>query len=922
MASPAQAVITSPAVDSPVSGIVSVTESEYPPTVTPSTTKCTSSTRNRTGQVNLTVYKGATSGGPIYRATQSVVVANPPAPVAPFLWNTHRLPNGVYNLRSSINDRTVPATPTTNANCALGTTQVKSDPHNVSLANPGVIDMISGVGSSGTTATVTARLQDGSITPTAPYVTNSADPIQIQRTKGFTFFGTNFTVGNGGTPAGSTVDGFTFTNAVAPTTFPVQGNAGFTLYTDTVEGYAPGIADGQTVSRFNRLTVTTTDGPQTVECLGVFQKTTSALTGATQFSGFRDCFSAGTGEMIAPQQQPDGSYTGGSTVVEGHAPATLTFTIGGVTSDPVPVDRLTGLATGTVNTPDVPPGKDVPVTVQSSDDGFLTPATAIGAIDFKGGSVTTYTGDTDAFWDEDFTASATVVGAVGGLPINDGTVTFTRGTQVSEPIPLVNGVATTTMHAEDPGAAGQTITAVFSGTEELYNPSEDSPLFLTKPRPTEVDYTGPTFANNGDQVTLSAKLTDVRDNNSPLAGQTIAFKLGDNDALTAVTGADGVASETVDVSSEVGPYPLTATFFEVPTYAGDVDSTMFSVGFQYEFTDDLIGNHGTTRLNPDTQQVGYRRANGQQSRVADNSYQLSIYLPTVVGYPSTDPGALPTLPDEWNILNLPRLTDLFFLLANPPALPGVPTITPPAVPDPTAPPEVPPLPLGELPIAIPMSTSSSSASAATPRAGLFPTVPADGGGLPLPTEGMTLGEFIERVTTAGLPTSLNVCELISGSTCERRFIVAAAVLNGGPNVVGVFDVKTGLFASLVQNAPGASPLPVLGASLGSCATPQPLCIALPGLPSGGPGAPTPPDIGDPSGLQAAIEALLAGLQGLPGGIEAPPAPPVTPPEVPAAPMSSTATPSPVAVPVALPTTSLLPGQGLSLATLIPTYWLG
>jgi hypothetical protein len=269
----------------------------------------------------------------------------------------------------------------------------------------------------------------------------------------------------------------------------------------------------------------------------------------------------------------------------------------------------------------------------------------------------------------------------------------------------------------------------------------------------------------------------------------------------------------------------------------------------------------------------------------------------------------------WTILNLPRLTDLFFLLANPPALPGVPTVVPPAVPDPTAPPELPPLPLGELPIALPMSTSSRSAGASSTRAGIFPTVPA-GGGLPLPTEGMTLGDLINNVTTAGLPTSLNACELLSGSTCERRFIIAASLLQGGPNVVGVFDVKTGLFASLVTNAPGANPA-VLGASLGSCAVPMPLCIALPGLPSGAPGAPTPPDIGDPSGLQAAIEALLGGLQALPGGIEAPPAPPVTPPEVPV-PMSSTATPSPVA----LPTTSLLPGQGLSLATLIPTYWLG
>jgi hypothetical protein len=923
---PAHATIQAPpAAGGNVSGIVTITENEFPPTVTPNTTKCTTATRNKTGQVNLTIYRGPTSAAPAwpYRPTQSVVVANPPAPVAPYSWNTFRWPNGTYNLRTSINDRTVPATPATNANCALGATVVKSDPYNVNLANPGAIDQVSGEGTSGAdgTATVTARLVDNSIVPAAPYVTNSAPPIQIMRTKGYSLLGglIVFTVGNGGTPPGSTVDGVSFPNGVAPTTFPTSATP-FTLYTDTVEGYAPGIADGETQQRFQRLTVTTDEGPRTVECTTTFKNTTSpSLTGADKFNGFGNCFGSGTGKMIAPQQQPDGSYTGGSTVVEGHDPAKLTFHVGGFDSEAVSVDRVTGLATATFATPNIPAGRGVPVTVTSSDDGFLTPATKLGAIDYKGGSITAYTGDTEAFWDEDYSASATVESAIGHVPVDEGTVTFTRGTQVVEDVPVHGGVAgPVTLHAVDDPSANQTINAHFSGTE-VFNGSDDSPAFTTKPRPTHVVYTGATTGRYGSPATFSATLTDVR-NGDALPDQAIAFKLGDADAVSATTDEDGNASTTVPVNSKVGTYDLVTSFFSVARYEGDTATVPFRVGFQYEFTDTLIGNGGTTQLNPDTQQASYRTKAGAQSRIADDSFQLSLYLPTVIGYPGTGP--LPELPDTWSILNLPRLTDLFALLANPPAV-TPPTVNPPTAPEvPTVPPDLSTLPVdlsalpvdpSTLPIPLPMAPASANraGTSATNGPGGVPLPPA-GGGLLLPTEGMTLGEFIARIQAAGIPTSLSACELITGSTCERRFIIAASLNQKGPWVVGAFDVVSGLFADLVAKTKSSTTDVVVGASLGSCATPQPLCIAVPGAPGGPPTLPSP----DTLGLEAAIAALIAQLQSIPDQISAPPVPPT--PEVP----STMSTAAPPSAPTALPTISLLPGRGMSLARLIPTYWLG
>lgn len=298
--------------------------------------------RNKPGVTNFTVYRGAASTRPIYKATQvypaSTFTGPLPAGGHDFVFDSDRLPNGLYNWRTSIQERALTGT------CALGSAVPQSDPFNVTLANPGQIDSISGTGSSGTTATVTARLVDG-ITH-QPFVTSGAAPMKIMRTKAYNFI-VNFTVGNGGTPPNSTVDGISFPSGVAATKFPVAGNTGFKLYVDGptgIDSFAPGIADGETKLRFNRLTVTTIDGPQTVECTTVFKNTTSTVTGADKFNGFDNCFSDGTGSMIAPEKQADGTYTGGSTVVEGHVPATLTFTINGRSSDPVTIDRVTGLA--------------------------------------------------------------------------------------------------------------------------------------------------------------------------------------------------------------------------------------------------------------------------------------------------------------------------------------------------------------------------------------------------------------------------------------------------------------------------------------------------------------------------------------------------------------------------------------------------
>jgi len=878
-----------------VSGDQGVHESEFG---IPSPNTCTTvAARNLPGVTNFSIYTGT---GPSNVAPDSLarMQLQTQAVAAPttFNWSNFRWPAQTYHYRTSTQNRNQTGTCTVS-----GTVNVKTDPYYVNLANQGKIVDITGAGASGVTAEVSAKLVDGAHGDQVVKI--GTGTLALQATRNYTTvilgFTVPFTVGSIGRntstirPDGTATSGITGTFPSIYTALPVS-----------TAGMGPDDqADNTTIPYFNRFTVGTDTGPKTVECTNVFRNTSTAATAPDFFNGFSGCTAFGAAGVM----QAD------SVIADAHEPATLTFTIDGQSATGT-VDPETGIATAVVDTPDVPIGSDVPVTVTSSSDGFLAPGTATGAIDFKGGTTTEYQGATDAFWDEDFIVKARVLGDPIPDPANAGTVTFTLGSVSTTAAVDSDGYAEGVLHATDAPVPGQQIVSEYSGTD-LYNVSDDSDDFTTKPRPTTLVYTGDTSGRFSDTVTYSATLTDNRAGAAPLAGKTIAFKNGDSPAVTAVTGANGVASIDVPVTSDVGTYQLTTNYFGLDStkYVPSSDSDSFTVDYQYRFTDTLVGNDGTVLLNPDTQQAGVEAPNGDRSRIADNAYQLSLWLPTVIGYPTAPTFTLPELPEEWNILNLPYLGQLFGLVASPP------TVTPPAAPaDPTEPPAVPPTPtlpvLPELPIALPMSSSASAHSNAGASATAGSIVIPDlingspGSG---PNGGMTFGDLVNSVAGAGIPTSLSACELLSGSTCERRFIIAA-VLGEGPNVVGVFDVHNGLFASVVR-APtiGFAPLPLL-ASLGSCVNPVPLCIGAPAPPSGLPTPPAPPAAPDAAGLLGAIQDLIAGLQSIPDQVTAPPAPTV--PEAPEVPAASASTPA--------PTGTLLSGAGNTLATLVPAYWLG
>ncbi|HVE94380.1 MAG TPA: hypothetical protein VNB24_05620 [Acidimicrobiales bacterium] len=97
-----------------------------------------------------------------------------------------------------------------------------------------------------------------------------------------------------------------------------------------------------------------------------------------------------------------------------------------------------------------------------------------------------------------------------------------------------------------------------------------------------------------------------------------------------------------------------------------------------------------------------------------------------------------------------------------------------------------------------------------------------------------IGDRADEILSSGAPTSVSACEVLTDSTCERRFIITA-FNNRRITVVGVFDTQSGLFVAAVGYR---GDLYLLG-SLGTCADDVAGCAAPPTTPEDGPPVPLP-----------------------------------------------------------------------------------
>jgi RHS repeat-associated protein len=93
--------------------------------------------------------------------------------------------------------------------------------------------------------------------------------------------------------------------------------------------------------------------------------------------------------------------------------------------------------------------------------------------------------------------------------------------------------------------------------------------------PTAALYTGPSFGNYGDPLTLAARLTAAT-TGQPLAGQTLSFTFG-TQTLTGVTDATGTATVTLTPTMTPGAVPLSIVFAGGVGYGGAAASVLVAI---------------------------------------------------------------------------------------------------------------------------------------------------------------------------------------------------------------------------------------------------------------------------------------------------------------------------------------------------------
>lgn len=503
------------------------------------------------------------------------------------------------------------------------------------------------------------------------------------------------------------------------------------------------------------------------------------------------------------------------------------------------------------------------VVVSFAEDAAWRGSTVNVPLKVAGKSVTTVTAAADTFTAEPFIAQATVVGATGGAPA-DGDVAFTYG-GVTQNAPVDDTGHAMTMFTATQNPGTYPVTAKYLGNE-LFNPSTAATpaQVLVKARPTSVVYDGPTTARWGDSISLGATLIDTRAG-TPIAGKPINFTVGNQNA-SAVTDSTGHAVvSNLPATADVGTYPVSATF---PSTAdvkllGSTTSTTFKLGFRYYFKPSSTSNG--IWLNPATKQFQVKATTAQPGTgITTAPVMISVFLPTKVNY--TGLPALPTVPT--NLLGIPYLPSLSSVSL--PTLPLIPALPNPLSYIPTVPaPATPSAPSTAIPTPAPAPAANSSANnTATNQVNLGST---------------TVGDLITKISTGAYPTDANVCQVFTGSPCERRLTVLLWV-TGQNLVAGVFDLKTGTFVAATNVNAAFEKF----AAVGNCISDPTSCLP-PIFPTGGTSSPVP-------GITPPPVALPT--------VPAVPVPTPTVPALPALPSPLPALPTVPAVPALPNTTSL------------------
>ncbi|MEW5760670.1 MAG: Ig-like domain repeat protein, partial [Candidatus Thermoplasmatota archaeon] len=151
-------------------------------------------------------------------------------------------------------------------------------------------------------------------------------------------------------------------------------------------------------------------------------------------------------------------------------------------------------------------------------------------------------------------------------------IKFTIDNQSVEAITNEEGIASATITLLLP-AGNYLVTAIFEG-DDFYSCSQDSKIFTILRETTVLKYTGDTYGEYSDDVTLSAELRD--EENESIVNREIIFTLGIQKAI-AKTDDSGIAKTKIKLLQKPGKYKVTAEFLGDSFYLPSSDSKNFTI---------------------------------------------------------------------------------------------------------------------------------------------------------------------------------------------------------------------------------------------------------------------------------------------------------------------------------------------------------
>ena len=216
--------------------------------------------------------------------------------------------------------------------------------------------------------------------------------------------------------------------------------------------------------------------------------------------------------------------------------------------------------------------------------------------------------------------TATLTDTQNNQPISDALLDFyLNGSYLGSAMTDINGLATVPYYYISQGAGIYQILVQFIGdTATTYSGSSGTNNLTVNLIPTSITVTNPASGYYGDQVDLTATLTDS--NSQPIIGTNVYFSANGNPLGVAVTDTNGVVTLHYTIAIGAGNYPVLAQFMGDSIY----DSS--------SATSALTVNKVPTSLTVDPKSVNYNSWVYLTAVLKDNIHNINLSGKTISFY--------------------------------------------------------------------------------------------------------------------------------------------------------------------------------------------------------------------------------------------------------------------------------------------------